>query len=89
MCVASLWVGAALAYCDCSCSGAGCDDLGDGGCWQTLFHRCDGGTCGLYDPEADPCQYMCEWKSYLCDQWPWGQYYCEHMTSYDEFCLAP
>jgi len=68
--VASLWVGSALAYCDCSssCSGAGCDYLGDGGCWQTLFHRCDGGSCGNYDPLAEDCQYMCEWKSYYCQQ---------------------
>ena len=88
--VAGLGIGAAFAYCGCesTCSGSGCDRLGEGGCWQTLYNRCDGGVCGNYDPLAVDCQYICEWTSYLCCHWLWGQYYCEHITSYDEFCIT-
>lgn len=78
--VAGLGMGAAFAYCGCSstCGGGNCDYIGKGGCWQTLYHRCDGGDCGNYDPFADDCQYKCDWKNY----------YCEHVTSYDEFCIT-
>ena len=79
----------ALCYCNSTCPSnrTGCTLIGDGGCWQTRYNRCEDGVCGLYDPQADNCQYGCQWKTYRCPNWPFADYECEWVYDYYEWCM--
>lgn len=81
----ALVAGAAGCNCDQTCTSSHwfCEDEGEGNCHQFFEHRCNGSTCGPYEPWKGDCMYTCDYTIYYC---LFGGK-CEDITWYYSYCL--